>query len=94
MPFITALLAALARLFSTRAGTWVAQVLLFLGIGFATKQAVVDPILGYLSDGFAGLPSDVAAWVGFLNIDIYCSAVASAYIAGAAKRMILRKLTS
>lgn len=89
---IAALLAALSALVTTQAGRWVLSILLFLGIGFATKTAVVDPIVGYLVDGFAGLPSDIAAWVGFLNIDVYCSALASAYVAGAAKRVILRKL--
>lgn len=91
---ISSALAALSRLFGSRAGPWITQVLLFLGLGFATKQAVVDPILGYLADGFSGLPSAAAQWIAFVNIDVYCSAVASAYIAAAGKRVIMRKLSA
>lgn len=88
------LISALGRFFATRIGQWVGVAMLWLGIGFATKTAVVDPILGYLTSGFAGLPGDVAQWIGLLNVDVYASAVASAYIAAAGKRVILRKLAS
>ena len=84
--------AALSRLFASRAGGWLANALLFIGIGFATKEAVVDPIMGYLQDGFGGLPAVAAAWAGFFNIDKYCSIVASAYLTAAGKRVIMRKV--
>lgn len=93
MPFVAAALAALSRLFATRIGQWVLSALLFLGIGFATKEAVTDPIMGYLADGFNGLPGNFALWAAFLNVDKYCTIVASAYIGAAGKRIILRKLT-
>jgi len=94
MPFLAALMGGLSTLFASRLGQWIGTALLFLGIGFATQQLAVQPILDYLAAGFSGLPATVVQWVAFLNIDKYCSIVASAYLAAAGKRVILRKLAS
>ena len=93
MPFIGALLAGLSRLLFSRVGQWGIQLLLALGIGFATKEFALDPLMSYVESAFAGLPSIVVEWVGHLNIDIYCVGVLSAYAAAAVKNVVLRKLS-
>lgn len=93
MPFVGALLAALSRLVFTKGGQWVLQILLALGIGFATKEFALEPLLDFVSGAFSGLPATVAEWIGHLNIDIYAAGVLSAYAAAAVKNVVLRKLS-
>lgn len=90
--WLAALVAALSRLFSSGLGRWLTTALLWMGIGLATKEGVIDPFLTYLQQGFSGLPSIAAQWIGFFNIDVYASAVFSAYVAAAVKRVVLRKV--
>lgn len=92
-PILTGLGALLSRLVFTRAGQWVIALLASLGIALSTQTLVMGPITNYAAQGFAGLPGNIAEWVGFLNIDKYVSIVISAYAGAAIKNVILRKVT-
>lgn len=92
MPFLAALGALLSRLMFSKAGPILLQAITFLGIGLATATFAVAPLRAYIEQGFGGLPATVSQWVGFLQIDIYATAVLSAYAASAVKRVLLRKL--
>ena len=91
MPY---LIGALSALIFTKAGAWVTSILTALGLGFAVQVAILTPVLSHVSSAFGGLPSDLANWMGFLNIDKYVSIVVSAYVGSLAKRVILRKMTA
>lgn len=93
MPIVAAVLTALGWLIRTQIGRWILTALAAIGIGFATKSAVVDPIIDYVLNTVGGVPGDIADWMGYMNIDKYITIVLSAYSAAAGKRVILRKVT-
>lgn len=94
MPFIGPLLAALSRLISTRIGQWVLSALAFLGIYWATSEFAVEPLLDFIKGQFSGLPPEVSQTFGYIGMDVYCTAVLSAYataVAGSALKMRKRR---
>jgi len=50
-----------------------------LGLSFFVIEPIADDLLNLLLMKIDGLPGDVAAWIGYLNIDRYLSLVISAY---------------
>lgn len=88
------LLGALSGLVFSRAGAWIAAALAALGIGLTVQVAVFDQVTDYVQQGIGGLPSTVAHWVGFLNIDRYISLVISGYLGASVKRIVMRKVSS
>jgi hypothetical protein len=92
--FLAALLAGLSRLILARAGAWLIQALIAVGIGFAVKEFALDPLMNYVQSYWAGIPSDIAAWMGVLNLDIYVVGILSAYAASTVKQVIVRRLTA
>lgn len=92
--WLGALLAGASRLIFSRAGQWVLQIMVALGIGFAAKELAVDPMLSYVQQYWSGFPADLAAWVGVLNLDVYVVAILSAYAASTVKSVVLRKLSA
>jgi hypothetical protein len=93
LEFLGPLGALLSRLVFSRAGMWVVSALVFLGIGFATQTFAVDAFRDYMQTGFSGLTSQAAQWIGFFNVDRYCTILLSAYAAAFSKKLILRKIT-
>lgn len=90
-PIFAGLGAMLSRLVFTRAGGWIIATLASLGLALGTQSLVLGPLVNYVSQGFGGLPGDVAEWVGFLNVDRYASIVISAYVGAALKGVLLRR---
>ena len=93
-PLFAGLSALFSRLVFTQGGRWVVALMAYFGIAFATHQAVVGPATDYAAEAFAGLPGDIADWIGYLKVDQYASMVLSAYFVGAVKNVILRKLSA
>lgn len=90
-PFIAGLMAAISRLFSTRIGIWIATALGALGLSLVTQKVAMEPIMNMVRSSAAGVPADLAQWLGVLNVDRYITIVISAYTAGAVKRAFLAK---
>lgn len=88
------LLSGLSRLFKSEIGQWVLHALAFLGIYFVSKEFAVDPILDWIKDQFTGIPQEVTDTFGYIGMDVYITAVLSAYataVAGGALKMRMRK---
>lgn len=82
------LVAALAKMVSTKIGQWFVALMLFLGIGLATHAAVVGPAIDEIrsmltaNNGGGGSLGTVALqWLGFLNFDKAVTMLLSAYAA-------------
>lgn len=88
------LIGALSGLVFSRLGAWVAGAFAALGIGLAVQGVVFDQLIDYAQSAFSGLPSTLAAWVGFLNIDKYVSLVISGYLGASVKKVIIRKIAA
>jgi hypothetical protein len=88
------LLAALSGLVFSKAGAWIAGILAALGIGLAVQGVVLNQVMDYAQDGFGGLPAQIAAWVGHLNIDRYVTLVISGYLGASVKRVVMRKIAA
>ena len=94
LPVVGLVWGALSALVFSRIGAWAAALLAALGLGLAVEGALLGPALDYVESSMTGLPSNVAAWLGVLNIDKYFTIVGSAYVGGSVKRVILRKLSA
>lgn len=84
MPLLAVIGAFFSRLVASRVGFWVVGALAFLGINFVSHSFVVGPILEAIMDSVADLPASLIAWLRYLNIDRYITAVLSAYASAAA----------
>lgn len=73
----------LGRLVSTRLGFWIAAALGTLGLQLAVQQVAVGPAIDMVQTNFSGMPSDLVAWVSYLNVDKFVTIVLSAYAAAA-----------
>lgn len=87
---IDRLLKGLANLFQSKLGSWIAGAMVFLGIGFATQQAVIEPAIdqvqGYIQSAGSEAGAVAMQWFGFLNMDKAITMILSAYAARAAIR--------
>ena len=88
-PLIAAVMAALSRLFASRLGIWLATALGALGLSLATQEVAMGPIMNMVQSSAAGIPAQLAQWLGVLNVDRYITMVLSAFTAGAVKRAFL-----
>lgn len=86
--------ALLSRVVFTRVGQWAIALLASLGLALGTQTVVMDPLLDKVGQGFAGIPPEVAQWLGFLNVDVYVSIVLSAYVGAAIKSVLLKKVSA
>jgi hypothetical protein len=83
---IGVLVSALAWLFKSRIGLWIATALVWLGINLTTVTLLVEPILdqiqGLAQGGFGGGSYGVwiSAWVGVLGFDKCLTMIGSAYL--------------
>lgn len=93
-PILTAAGALLSRVVFTRIGQWAIALLAALGLALTTQTVVMGPIVDRVAQGFAGIPPVVGEWLGFLNADVYCSIVVSAYVGAAIKSVMLKKVSS
>lgn len=84
--------AALSRLFASRAGQWVLQILLFFGIQFVSNKFVAGAIKPALAAAFGGVAADVLAWIGFLNVDTALTIILSAYASSAATNFTIQRI--
>lgn len=90
--FLGPLLQQLGRWFViSQAGRFLAKMMIFAGIGFATKEAIIDPVIDQAVSAWGGIPATLAAWVGAFGFDKWISIVLSAYAASAISRVILVK---
>lgn len=96
MPFPVApiIWTAFSGLVFTRLGSWIAAALAAVGIGLAVQGVVFSGLTTYAQNAFSGLPSDIANWIAFLNIDKYMSLVISGYAGAGLKRVLLRKISA
>jgi len=80
---VGAIVGALSRLFASRAGSWVAGILVFLGIGLVSHGVVVGPALdqikAYAETVGSGAGSVAVEWLAFLNFDKAITMIFSAY---------------
>jgi len=74
---IAALLAALSRLVSSRAGAWFLSALGFAGLSMASHSFVVTPLLDQIIS-YAGATGDAIQWLSFFNFDKAITILASA----------------
>lgn len=96
---IGAIIAGLSRLFASRIGTWAVALLTFFGIGLATNEVVVEPLLdqarSIVQSNMSGAGSTAIAWVSFLNFDkaitMLFSAVASRFAIAATKVFLAKR---
>ncbi len=98
---ISTLLTALAALFRSKWGPWVAEVMVWLGISWATNEFLVDPWISQMEDAMrAGAPGGewgalVVSYAGIMKFDVACTMIASAVTAkfavGAAKTFLTKR---
>lgn len=95
MPWLVAIIggivAAFARLFSTKIGGWIATAAVALGIGLVTQESLMGPAMQAVQSAASGVPGAALQWAGVLNLDKYITIVLSAYTAGGIKRAILAR---
>lgn len=92
MPIAAWISALLIRLAAAKAGLFVASVLAFIGIEFATQNYVVEPILQTVRNLTGQLPSGAAEWVGFFQFDKYLSIIFSAHTVRSGRDFFLKKV--
>ena len=90
-PVIAALMAAFSRVMGTRLGQWIVTALGAVGLQLVVGNTVMDQVMNMVRSSAGGIPGDLAAWLGVLNIDRYITIVLSAFVAGGIKRAILAK---
>lgn len=93
-PLIAAAGGALSRVFFSKAGAWLAAALVFLGIELATGSAIIEPLRDKAAIAWAGIPAEIAAWMGVLQLDRYATIILAAYVAAFVKQALLRRRTS
>ena len=81
----------LLTVFVVKAGAIVAQVIEFLGIEFATREYLIGPLLEMAENGWQGMPSEIAAWLGAFYVDRGLSIIFSAYTIAFAKQVFLQR---
>lgn len=94
LPVVGLVWTAFSALVFSRIGAWAVALLASLGLGLAVQGALVGPALDYVQSSMTGLPGNIAAWLGMLNVDKYFTIVGSAYVGGGIKKVILRKLAA
>lgn len=95
---MAALLAALIPAFLT-ALRWfvmanivgfVIRIFTGLGVYFFVMEPIGDLISTMVANEFGTLPDDVAAWLGYLQLDVYVQLILSAYSVVWASNFVLR----
>jgi len=79
VPWLGALAGVLNRLMKLRAALWAAKALGALGLGFASKKLVYDPLIDQAVNAWHSIPPLAANWVHALGLDTAISIVLSAY---------------
>lgn len=79
-----ALIAWLARIFSTRLGQWITSAMVFMGLAFGTQEFAIGPLRSYIETAWGGLGGQVLATLGYANIDRAVTIILSAVAARAA----------
>lgn len=75
----------------SQAGRLLGKVMLWAGIAFATKEAVIDPIIDRAISAWGTIPGQIAQWVGAFGFDVWVSVILSAHLASAVSRVFLAK---
>lgn len=102
MPWlISSLLTGIAALFRSKWGPWVAEVMVWLGISWATNEFLVEPWVRQMEQSMrAGAPggelgATLMAYAGIMKFDQACTMIASAVTAkfavGAAKTFLTKR---
>jgi hypothetical protein len=96
MPVLVAWIgAALARIFATRLGSWIAGALLFLGLSWGTTAVSMAGTKALIASTIGSISGTSLEWLVFFNVPRYLSIIISAYGAaaavGGAKRVFLMK---
>lgn len=79
-------MAHLSRLVGSSLGPWLGMALLSLGIEVVIIGATLSPFIADARAAMNGIPGDVAAWAGVLNVDIYISMYLSALLIAEGKQ--------
>jgi hypothetical protein len=69
------------------------RLLAGLGLYFYVMEPLGDQVMDLMANRFGQLPADVAAWIGYLNLDVYVKAILSAYTVVWASNFVLRMRT-
>lgn len=77
---LSAVGAAFSRLVMSQGGKWVVGILLAMGIQLAVTGVTLLPFKDRVTSAMNGIPAEIAAWMGVLQIDVYVSCVVSAYL--------------
>lgn len=92
-PWLGALAGALNKLLKLKLALWVGKCLSALGLGFAAKSFVYDPLIDQAVNAWQAVPPQVANWVHALGLDVAISIVLSAYgIQGVQRVFLSRKV--
>lgn len=83
--------AGIARVFSSRLGSWIAGAMVFLGLQWGVHEFAIEPIMAQIQAAMGTVTGTAAAWAAFFNVDRYISCIVSAYSVVAGKRVFLRK---
>lgn len=87
-PLIALLMRALSWLFLTKAGIWCVAILGTLGLGLATNEMVIEPLVDQATTAWGALPPEVAVWAKALGVLEFVSLVISAHLVYAATKAV------
>lgn len=89
---LTPLLMQLLRwLFLAKLASFIGRVAVMLGIGLATNEFLIDPLLEHVEAAWSGVPASLAQWMGALGLDKVISILMSAFAIAGAKQLFLAK---
>lgn len=90
-PLLGALAGMLNKLLKLRLALWVAKCLSALGLGFAAKSFVYDPLIDQAVNAWNAVPAVIANWVHALGFDVGISILLSAYGIQGVQRVFLSR---
>lgn len=90
-PLAGILVSVLRWLFLAKLASWVTRVLVMLGLGLATNEYLLGPMISHVKNGYAGVPSSVAIWISAFGVDQVASIMLSAYTLIGLKQVFLAR---
>lgn len=89
--FLGALAGVINRLIKLKLSLWIAKALSAIGLGFAAKKLVYDPLIDQAVNAWQAVPALAANWVHALGLDTAISIVLSAYGIQGVQRVFLTR---
>ncbi|MBD9368360.1 DUF2523 family protein [Xanthomonas sp. XNM01] len=90
-PLLGALAGMLNTVMKARLALWVGKCLSALGLGFAAKAFVYDPLIDQAVNAWNMVPAVAANWVHALGLDTAISIILSAYGIQGVQRVFLSR---